>query len=199
MVLPYGCGGQFRGSHTRRGAKRECLFGNVASRCDVGLLAHRHHMSVSVGVIATSEKKGNARDAIGFHRHWARSKSGQSARGDSENAQHNNRAERRLCARLWETTDLARLSSAAWARQSTRAVRAGDLHSASTSSFIVTECSVLDQPWLALATGLLVLCSAELATTDAVGRRAAAGSRIEGDRASGAFCSCDDDRDLWPE
>ena len=77
-----------------------------------------------------------AAERTGFHRHWARSKSGQSARGNSEDPQHSNRAERRLCARLWETTHLARLSSAAWACQTTRAVRAGDRHSAGTSFLI---------------------------------------------------------------
>jgi hypothetical protein len=37
------------------------------------------------------------------------------ARNDSKNPQYRDRAERRLCALLWETADLARPSSAAWA------------------------------------------------------------------------------------
>ena len=44
--------------------KRQCLFGNVALRCDVGFLVHRHDMSMGVGVIATTEQECHARHAV---------------------------------------------------------------------------------------------------------------------------------------
>ena len=48
----------------RNTPKRQCLFGNVTSRCDVGLLVHGDDVSMGVGVIAAAEQECRARHAV---------------------------------------------------------------------------------------------------------------------------------------
>src|SRR5215471_8582141 len=59
-----GNGSQLVGWCVRNIPKSQCLFDNIASRCDIGLLVHWHDMGVGVSVIATTEQERHARHAV---------------------------------------------------------------------------------------------------------------------------------------